>query len=224
MIKAIYFDLFFTLIIPTYETENSEFSILNLSIDEWEKYAENEMLYRERALGLVKNEEEIIDRIISHMPYKISAAQKENVLRAREDRMRNALQNVSKEILDVLQALKSRDIKIRLISNADIIDCKYWSQSLLFRYFDDALFSCNVGLLKPDKQIYELAMQRLNVLPEQCLFVGDGGSNELCGAKSANMRTIFSEMLETKSIEQRATIMKYADYHIKHINELLYCI
>lgn len=219
MIKAIYFDLFFTLIIPAYEKENNEFSILNLSTDEWEKYAENEMLYRERALGLVKTETEIIDRIISHMPYKISAAQKEKVLHARVDRMRNALQNVPKEILDVLQALKSRDIKIGLISNADIIDCKYWGQSLLFRYFDDAVFSCNVGLLKPDKQIYELAMQRLNVLPEQCLFVGDGGSNELYGVKSANMGTVFSEMLEAKSIEQRTTIMKYADYHIKHINE-----
>lgn len=224
MIKAIYFDLFFTLIIPTYQKESNEFNILNLSIDEWEKYAENEMLYRERALGLVKTEVEIIDRIISHMPYKISTAQKEKVLRSREDRMRNALQNVSKEILDVLHALKSRDIKIGLISNADTIDCKYWSQSLLFRYFDDAIFSCNVGLLKPDKQIYELAMQRLNVLPEQCLFVGDGGSNELYGAKSANMGTVFSEILETKSIEQRATIMKYADYHIKNINELLNCM
>lgn len=224
MIKAIYFDLFFTLIIPTYQKEINEFSILNLSIDEWEKYAENEMLYRERALGLVKTEVGIIDKIIFHMPYKISAAQKEKVLCAREDRMSNALQNVSKEILDVLQTLKSKDIKIGLISNADIIDCKYWSQSLLFRYFDDAVFSCNVGLLKPDKQIYELAMQRLNVLPEQCLFVGDGGSNELYGAKSANMGTIFSEMFETKSIEQRTTIMKYADYYIKHINELLYCM
>lgn len=224
MIKAIYFDLFFTLIIPKYQKEINEFSILNLSIDEWENYAENEMLYRERALGLVKTEGEIIDRIMSHMPYKISTAQKEKVLRAREDRMRNALQNVSKEILGVFQALKSRDIKIGLISNADIIDCKYWSQSPLFQYFDDAFFSCNVGLLKPDKQIYEMAMQRLNVLPEQCLFVGDGGSNELYGAKSANMGTVFSEMLETKSIEQSETIMKYADYHIKHINELLYCM
>lgn len=81
-----------------------------------------------------------------------------------------------------------------------------------------------MGLIKPDKQIYELAMQRLNVLPEQCLFVGDGGSNELYGAKSAGMGTVFSEMLETKDIEQREKIMKYADYHIKHIDELLCCI
>ncbi|MDE6607461.1 MAG: HAD family hydrolase, partial [Lachnospiraceae bacterium] len=104
--------------------------------------------------------------------------------------------------------------------NADCIDCKYWNQSPLFRYFNDSIFSCNVGLLKPDKQIYELAMQRLSVSPEQCLFIGDGGSNELCGAKSAGMGTVFSEMLETKDAEQRKTIIKYADYHIKHINEL----
>ena len=222
MIKAIYFDLFFTLIIPAYDKVNNEFDILNMSADEWEQYAENEVLYRERALGLVKNETEIIDKIISFMPFNVSAVQKEKVLYAREERMKNALQMVSKEILDVLQKLDSMDIKLGLISNADSIDCKYWEQSPLFQYFHDAVFSCNVGLLKPDKQIYELAMQRLDVSPEQCLFVGDGGSNELYGAKSAGIGTVFSEMLEIKSIEQRKNIMKYADYHISHMNELLY--
>lgn len=56
MIQAIYFDLFFTLIVPTYEKVNNEHNILGLSVDEWEQYAENDILYRERALGLVKNQ------------------------------------------------------------------------------------------------------------------------------------------------------------------------
>ena len=116
--------------------------------------------------------------------------------------------------------LKLKDIKLGLISNADCIDCKYWNQSPLFRYFNDSIFSCNVGLLKPDRQIYNLAMQRLDVSPDQCLYVGDGGSNELYGAKSAGMGTVFSEMLETKNAAQRESIIKYSDYHIKHINEL----
>ena len=77
-----------------------------------------------------------------------------------------------------------------------------------------------MGLLKPDRQIYNLAMQRLDVSPDQCLYVGDGGSNELYGAKSAGMGTVFSEMLETKNAAQRESIIKYSDYHIKHINEL----
>lgn len=222
MIKAIYFDLFFTLIIPTYEKTNNEFDILNLSVSEWEQYAENDMLYRERALGLVKTETEVIDKIMSLMPFEVNAFQKKQVLYVREQRMKKAMKTVSEEILDVLRKLRSTDIKLGLISNADPIDCKYWNQSPLFRYFNDVVFSCSVGLLKPDKQIYELAMRHLNVSPEQCLFVGDGGSNELCGAKSAGMRTVFSEMLETKNAEQRKNIIKYADYHIKHISELFY--
>lgn len=191
-----------------------------MTVGEWEQYAENDILYHERALGFVKTEKEIIDKIISLMPYEVSVVQKEQVLFAREQRMKNALKMISKEILDTLEKLRLKDIKLGLISNADCIDCKHWNQSPLFRYFNDSVFSCNVGLLKPDRQIYKLAMQRLNVSPEQCLFVGDGGSNELCGAKSVGMGTIFSEMLETKNAEQRESIIKYADYHIKHINEV----
>lgn len=220
MIKAIYFDLFFTLIVPAYEKTNNEYDILSLSVSEWEQYAENDILYQERALGFVKTEIEIIDKIISLMPFEVSIVQKEQVLFARERRMKNALKMISKEVLDALQKLKLKDIKLGLISNADCIDCKYWTQSPLFRCFNDSVFSCDVGLLKPDRQIYELAMRRLNVSPEQCLFVGDGGSNELCGAKAAGMGTVFSEMLEKKNAEQRKSIVKYADYHITHINEL----
>ena len=220
MIKAIYFDLFFTLIVPIYEKTNNEYEILNLSVSEWEQYAENDILYHERALGFVKTEKEIIDKIVSLMPFEVSVIKKEQVLFAREQRMKNALQVISKEILDTLEKLKLNDIKLGLISNADCIDCKYWNQSPLFRYFNDSIFSCNVGLLKPDRQIYNLAMQRLDVSPDQCLYVGDGGSNELYGAKSAGMGTVFSEMLETKNAAQRESIIKYSDYHIKHINEL----
>lgn len=220
MIKAICFDLFFTLIVPTYQSANNEYDILNLSVSEWEQYAENDILYHERALGLIKTEKEIIDKIMSLMPFEVRVIQKEQVLSAREQRMKNALKMIPKEILDALEKLKLKDIKLGLISNADCIDCKYWDQSPLFKYFNDAIFSCNVGLLKPDRQIYELAMQRLNVSPEQCLFVGDGGSNELYGAKSAGMGTVFSEMLETKNDAQRESIIRYSDYHIKHINEL----
>ncbi|MCM1046850.1 MAG: HAD-IA family hydrolase [Clostridiales bacterium] len=222
MIKAIYFDLFFTLIIPEYDKGYSEFDILNLSLQEWEKYAEDADLYRERALGLVKSEREIIEKIAAKMPFDINDIQKEKVIIAREKRMETALQNVSENITDILKILKSKGLKLGLISNADIIDCKYWEKSGLDAFFDNAVFSCNVGLLKPDKRIYELAMHNLNVLPSECLFVGDGGSNELYGAKSVGMKTVFTEALEIKSGEKRSSIMENADYYIRDFGELLY--
>jgi len=224
MIKAIYFDLFFTLIVPRYQNTDTEYDILNLSVTEWENYAENDALYKERALGLIKAEEVIIDKIISAIPFKVSHLQKEKVLLAREDRMKAALENVSIEIFDTLKCLKDKNIKIGLISNADVIDCKHWKQSQLSSLFDDAIFSCNVGMLKPDRRIYELAMNHLNVLPTECMFVGDGGSNELYGAKSVGMKTIFTEALELKADQKRISIMEHADYHVKCFREILDCI
>lgn len=221
MIKAIFFDLFFTLILPDYGKTNREFDILGLSMCEWEKYAEDAFLYQERALGLVQSETEIIDKIIASIPFDVNDIQKEKILTAREKRMKNALQNISEDIIEVLEKLQSQKMKIGLISNADIIDCKYWNLSKLFPFFDDAIFSCHVGLLKPDKRIYELAMHRLNVSPDDCLYVGDGGSEELYGAKSVGMKTVFTEALACKSCDARNNIMTYADYHIHRFAEIL---
>jgi epoxide hydrolase-like predicted phosphatase len=39
--------------------------------------------------------------------------------------------------------------------------------------FDDIVISAEVGISKPDPRIYELAVQRLGVLPRQAVFVDD---------------------------------------------------
>ena len=52
----------------------------------------------------------MIDFLCSVMPFKVSAVQKEQVLFAREQRMKNALKMISKEVLDTLQKLKLKDL------------------------------------------------------------------------------------------------------------------
>lgn len=220
MIKAIFFDLFFTLIYPRYSEEN-EYDVIGISSDEWEKYAEDDILYLERASGHVKSEKEIIDKIVNIMPYEVGENQRKKILQRREERMKNSLLNVDNRILENLRRLKESDIKIGLISNADIIDAKYWSESPLAQFFDSVIFSCNVGMLKPEVGIYKYAMKVLGVLPEESIFVGDGGSNELYGAKKAGMKTIFTEYLESKSDIQKEQIMLNADIHIFSFDEIL---
>ena len=221
MINDVFFDLFFTLIKPDYPQYHNEFTILNLSMSEWEKYAEDNLLYQERALGLVKSESEIINKITENIPFPITISAKEEVLNARINRMKNALLNIPEEITSVLSALKQRNIKLGIISNADVIDCKYWHNSILFPFFDSTIFSCNVGILKPNRQIYELALHSLNVLPSDCIYIGDGGSNELYGAKSVGMKTIFTESLIVKDSVERNNILKYADYHVDNFIDIL---
>ncbi len=220
MVKAIFFDLFFTLIYPKYSDKN-EYDVLGISAMEWEKYAEDNHLYRERALGNVQTEREIIDKIVDIMPYQLNESEKQEILERREERMKRALLSVDDTILDTLRQIHEKGIKIGLISNADLIDSKHWGESTLSKIFDITIFSCNVGMLKPDIEIYNLAINKLGIMPEDSIFVGDGGSNELWGAKNAGMKTVFTEFLERKSEIQKEIIEKHADYHIYKFDKLL---
>lgn len=221
MIKAVFFDLFFTLADPC-PLDRSENDVLGISPDEWEAYTETPFLYQERAIGRVKTGREIIEQIAQIIPYQITEGQKQELLFLRENRMKNALLNIDGMTIKTLQALRFQGVSLGLISNADRIDIQYWELSPLSRLFDTVVFSCDVGILKPDLQIYFLAMKKLSIMPEDCLFVGDGGSDELYGAKMAGMKTGFTEYLITKPDKQRGQIMKYADYHIHGFDEILH--
>ncbi len=76
-------------------------------------------------------------------------------------------------------------------------------------------------MLKPEPEIYKLAMDMLGTKPEESIFIGDGGSDELYGAKRAGMKTVFTEYLECKSSDKIEKIKLYADYHIVSFDELL---
>ncbi len=219
-IEAIFFDLFFTLINPKYHLEKNENDVLGLSIEEWELYAENEMLYKRRAVGKVNSAEEIISEIIESIPLSVSEVQKNKLLTFRKERMKNALMNVEFEIIETIQKLRDKGIKICLISNADIIDAMYWTESPLYKLFDDAIFSYEVGCLKPNCDIYNIAIKRVNVNHKKSVFVGDGGSDELLGARKVGMKTVFTEYLDIKDPYERKKIMEVSDYHIRNFTEL----
>ncbi|WP_410814346.1 HAD family hydrolase [Micromonospora sp. 067-2] len=117
----------------------------------------------------------------------------EQVTRAGEHRRalgRRVLQSVSTATLDVLDALRGDGHPLALISNATSDTLEAWPQSPLAQRFDVAVFSCDVGLAKPDPAIYRLAAERLGVGPVECVFVGDGADGELAGAAAVGM-TVF---------------------------------
>ena len=59
---------------------------------------------------------------------------------------------------------------------------------------------------KPDSCIYEEAARRLGVTPSECLFVGDGGSDELPGAKAAGMTAIQAKWYTNQMPYKRENI------------------
>lgn len=60
----------------------------------------------------------------------------------------------------------------------------------------------------------------MNAKPEQCIFIGDGGSNELKGAKELGIKTILTTYLLKRNEEELNKLNEFADYHIKEFREI----
>lgn len=219
MKKAVFFDLFFTLANLEYQKEN-EFTLLGISRSEWESSAENPQVYNLRATGKIKDEKEMIKSMVAGLSFSVKDRQLEKLVEIRNERYRNSLTDIHPDILFTLKHLKEKGLKLCLVSNADIIDKKYWPVSPLKDYFDDAIFSCDVGIVKPDKAIYQLAMEKLGVDAADSLFIGDGGSDELAGAKAVGMTTVLTEFMTVKDACTRAKIKKSSDYVTNNFKEI----
>src|SRR5439155_6621926 len=83
------------------------------------------------------------------------------------------------DALGTLEELRRRGLRLGLISvcSQDVPDV--WDETPLAGVLDETVFSCDVGVSKPDPRIYEIACERLGVEPRECLFVGDGANDEL---------------------------------------------
>jgi putative hydrolase of the HAD superfamily len=95
------------------------------------------------------------------------------------------------DTLETLQELRSSGYKIGLISDCTAEVPLLWPETPFVQFIDVPIFSCAVHLKKPDPRIYLLACERLGVLPQRCLFVGDGGSRELNGANAVGMDALM---------------------------------
>ena len=99
---------------------------------------------------------------------------------------------VDAQILEMLSMLRKRNLPLALISNASAEEVTAWGTSALAPYFDVVVFSCDVGYVKPEMEIFHQACAQLQVSPAETLFVGDGGSDELTGAERAGLIPIWA--------------------------------
>jgi len=95
------------------------------------------------------------------------------------------------DAVSTLAKLRARGLKIGLISNCSPDAPQVWPTSPLSPFFDTAVFSASCGVMKPNVRIYELALQGFQLPAAECLYVGDGDSQELTGAATAGMHPVM---------------------------------
>ncbi len=94
----------------------------------------------------------------------------------------------SEPMVAAVRAARDSGIRTGLVSNS--WSTSHYDRSLLAELFDAVVISAEVGLHKPEPEIYLLASKRLGVEPEQCVFIDDLREN-CAGAEAVGMRAIL---------------------------------
>jgi len=99
---------------------------------------------------------------------------------------------------DMLQFVKDNDFKIGLVSDVAWGLPSYFPQRdmkfyHLDEYFDDLVFSTDVGLRKPNPKIFKIALSNLGERAECTYFVGNNLQADILGALNVGMVAVLKE-------------------------------
>ena len=192
-IRAVVFDLYGTLIEDLGRDGYDELleqmaAVLSLSADDFSTVWRE--VSNQRTIGGFATVEECIAHICYALGAQVDAERLEAAVELRVGYIRAKLRP-REDAVETLTRLKSFGLQTALISDCSLEVPMLWSETPFAPLIDTALFSSREGLCKPDAALYHRACERLHVAPEQCLYVGDGNSQELSGAKAVGMTAVL---------------------------------
>ena len=189
MIRAVIFDMFETLIThyesPLYfGAEMAE----DAGIPKEQFYPLWRGLDYERTIGKITLEE-LLERILKENDcYSEELLNK--LVKRRVAAKEDCFRHMHPEIVPMLSKLKKHGLLVGLISNCYSEEGDVIKESELYPFFDAAYLSYERGVAKPNKEIFLRCVQELCVKPEECLYIGDGGSQELETARELGMHVM----------------------------------
>lgn len=188
--KAVLFDLFETLITEWGHkkyTKREMSADLGIDREAFNRYWEEKT--EERYTGGISFEESL-DYVCRQCGIEISDETRAKFVEKRTATKAACFTYVNADVYLLLRKIKEFGLPTAIVSNCSSEEVTVLRESEICEDFDEVVLSYEVHMKKPDAGIYLEAARRLGVAPEDCLFVGDGGSNELAGARNAGMDAI----------------------------------
>ena len=191
--KAVIFDLFGTLI-PSLSLEEHENAIRQIASILSIPSKDLSTLWidssHQREIGKFPSKEANFKYICSQL--KIAIGHKQIKLASQmSSAVTKRLMKPRTGAIEVVTQIKLDGYKTGLITNCASDVPNMWDETPLAPLIDVALFSCKIGIAKPDLDIYRLITKELRVESRSCLYIGDGSNNELEGASKVGMRPIL---------------------------------
>ncbi len=80
---------------------------------------------------------------------------------------------IDRKVEELVLRLKKEGYALAVLSNTVSSHAEYNRKNRFYDYFDIILLSSEVGLRKPDKRFFHLALERLDLAPNECIFIDD---------------------------------------------------
>lgn len=90
------------------------------------------------------------------------------------------------------RAMKRSGRKIYVLSNASGRFYEYFPRFYDIDFFDGAVVSCDLHIIKPDRRIYEYILDKYGLKAEECLFIDDLERN-VRGAEEVGINAVRFE-------------------------------
>lgn len=112
-----------------------------------------------------------------------------------------AVENVfhdKSETWTLLEQIRTKGYKTGFLSNTEEGAMRYFHKKEYGKYFDAVIFSCVEGVIKPEPKIYEIALEKFQVKPNETVFIDDKPAN-IQGAQDVGMHGIvFQNIAQLK--------------------------
>jgi putative hydrolase of the HAD superfamily len=194
MIRAIIFDLGGVLItdVPLKPIAEEFSKKSSLSAEEIHTHLYPTEHWNLLTLGKITEDEYWDDFLKAYKISEKSEVRSDKLKEELKEKIRSALYPL-KHSASIINLLKE-NYRLAILSN----HAKEWSEYMkqkfdLFRFFDPIIFSCDVGLRKPDPRIYEAVLQKLKCSVNECVFIDDKKRNTDAAEKLGMKGIVFEE-------------------------------
>ncbi|KAA0990258.1 YjjG family noncanonical pyrimidine nucleotidase [Dyadobacter aurulentus] len=94
--------------------------------------------------------------------------------------------------LELLTYAQAAGYRMHIITNGfNEIQVRKITSSQISHFFDNMITFDTANAKKPDRQIFEYAMETANTSPEECVMVGDNWVADIMGAKQVGIDTVY---------------------------------
>ena len=218
MIKAVIFDLDNTLLdfmkMKSWAIDSAIQGMIEagLNVDPGEAREEIFKIYDNKGYEYQAVFDDFISSHVGKIDYKILASGIVAYKKAKE-----ASLILYPFVSQTLITLSKMGLKLGVVSDAPSREAWVRLCSVnLHHIFDSVVTFHDTGMHKPSPEPFKEIVQRLQVLPEECIMVGDWPERDVVGASKVGMKTAFAKYGDTFG-----TVHSGADYDLENVNELI---